>query len=732
MKRPLALIGLTLIVVLAVCFYLGNTASLVMIILAVLGIAVSLFIKKLRKVKTFTVFFSVVFIGVTLFSVYTDFHVQPIVQKYSGKEHSIVATIDDEGVYENGVYFYSVTGELIDNEKADVKISLCSEEAIVCETGDKISFKSMVNKGNYSGSLADREYLSVNIYENEEIEIIPSDSWNLYGEIVSLRDKLRSALYLELDYDNAAFASAILLGDDSGFSDETVISLRRAGLTHIVVVSGLHLSIITMLYNRFFGKFIRNKYINSVITVFIVLFFLCLTGFGKSSIRAAIMLFVLIAGRVFNRISDSVNSLGLAALILCVPNPYIVGDIGVLLSFSATFGITAFGMRCEKFLKEKLCIKDPQKRITKAINKVIRYFIALFSCSFTAILATLPIVLVFFGKVSLVQLISNLIVLPTIQFFIILTVLCLCFHFIPFLGMVGDIVAFVTDMLGRFILGTADVMASLPFAYISAGYKFVVVWVIVYVLIFAVAYNIRKHGKGLNIICLAVSFSLLVFGMAGHTVLSSNTLSLHIFPSYNGYGILLSKESGNILISCTKDKFTYSRINQTLEGMYSHNQLMVVSSSDNNAEDKAEIILDKFDYDRVLVYDNDVGFMDINSESTLNKTDKPITTFSENHWGCVDLYMLCVDESVYTYFCYGDQDVLCLPSSGDINTIPSQWLSPDILVTTGLVDNMDKLEFETLVVNGKSLDKSSVIDYFSDRKFETHTVDDTIILDIAG
>ena len=110
-------------------------------------------------------------------------------------------------------------------------------------------------------NLADKIYINAYTYEN--VEVIEAEQRPLYFHFVKLRQHLRGALYSELHKDTADLASAVLLGDDS-FSDETYEALRRSGLTHMVVVSGLHLSILTMLYSKTFGKLTKNKYINAL------------------------------------------------------------------------------------------------------------------------------------------------------------------------------------------------------------------------------------------------------------------------------------------------------------------------------------------------------------------------------------------------------------------------------------------------------------------------------------
>ncbi len=710
MKRPLALIGLTFMLVLAVCFYADFTVLKWLAVLSLVGFVVSLTVKKLRKTISVPAFFAVAIVAVLMFTSYSQLYVKPIQQKYDGVTAEVNATLIEEAEAANGRYYYTLKTNFINGEKVKLKLSLFSNSLLDCEVGDSLTFNSELASTDYGIYLSDKVYLRAFTYNGAEVT--KAETKPLFYYMVSLRQSIRTALYAELDYDTAAFATAVLLGDNAGFTEETVESLRRAGLTHIVVVSGLHLAILTMIYTKIFGGVIKNKFVNAACTVLLILFFLCLTGFGKSSIRAAIMLFVLICSRLFNREGDSLNSLGLAAILLCVFNPYVMGDVGVLLSFSATFGIVVFSTPLEEFLTQKLTPLENSRH--KLINRSLRFTAALFATTVTAALTTSPVNIMFFGKVSLVQIISNLLALSFVQYFMLFSALVAIFYYVPILFAV-DFFAMPAEFIGKLILGIAKFFASFPLAYVKADFSFVVFWVFSSIALFAVAYALRRKGRGLNLICIVMSIAVLASGAAGHMIASQNRLTVYIAPSKYGQGIIIASKDGNAILSVPDDNSATENITEILEDIYTQNQLMIVNSVSKYACSNSEIILSEFDYEQVLMYDK-----------SSNK-DYTVTL-----WNKATFNVFEVSGNVYMHLVSGDTSVLILPSSGDALEIPQNLRNPDVLVTSGIIDNMELLSFTTLIANGSSFKQGAVIDFYHGSNGVKLAVEDTVNFDIVG
>ncbi len=703
MKRPLALIGLTSMLVLTVCFYADSLWIKLLFCLSLLGFGVSLAVRKIRHKISLPVFFAVVLLTVLGFTMFSQFYVKPVQKEYSGKKAEITAVLLDEPELYASRYFYTLKTKSIDGEQKSIKILLGVKSEFKCDVGDTLTFTAELESSGYGRYAADKVYLRCFTYE--QVEVSESADKPFYYYIVKLRQNVRSALYMELDADTADLASAVLLGDRR-FSGEASESLRRAGLTHIVVVSGLHLSIITLLYGKTFGRRIKNKYINALCEFLLVLFFLFLTGFGKSSIRAAIMLVVLIVSKLFKREGDPLNSLGFAAILLCV-NPYIVGDLGVLLSFSATFGIVVFSKPLYEFLTKRL---EPEyKSNHKRINKSIRKTAELFTTTLSAVLCTLPVNILFFGKISLVQIFANLFVSPMVKWFMASSALCAVFYFIP-VPFVADFFAFFADVIGKVMLYIAKLFASLPMAYVKADYGFVILWLVAVIILFAFAYFIRRNGKGLHFICTLMSVLILTAGLLGHMMYSQNILTVYVTPSKFGQSIVLSSKDGNMLLCSSDNPYALADTEKLLEDIYTEKQLAVITAHKQEA-----YVFSLFDYNEILMYDN------------ICENDCSVSL-----WDKGSLLVFERKGMVYQYLAFADTTMLILPDFGDVRDIPEGLRSADVLVASGLIDNMELLSFKTLISNGNDFRSSAVIYYFRNRDISAVSVSDTINFDIVG
>lgn len=703
MKRPLALIGLTSMLVLTVCFYANFAVVNWIFGLSVAGLIISLVIRKLRKKPELMVFFAVVLVAVTAFNMFSQFYVKPLQNTFCGKNAEVTATLLEEPEANGSSYYYTLKTKTIDGKNKSLKLMLQSSTEIYCDVGDTLNFTAELERVDYGKNLADKIYLRA--YTEDKAVVYAAEYKPVNYYIVKLRQSIRHILYTELQPETADLSAAVLLGD-SNFSVDTYDNLRKAGLTHIVVVSGLHLSIITFVYARTLGKFFKNKYVNALATLLLVLFFLTLTGFGKSSIRAAIMLAVLIVSKLFKREGDSLNSLGFASILLCL-NPYVVGDIGILLSFSATFGIVVFSVPLYEFLTKRL---EPEyKSKHKQINKSVRFLAEQFAVTVSAVLCTLPINVLFFGRVSLVQLFANLLVAPMVKWFMIASVLCICSNYLC-LPIFAYFFSFAADFISKVMLYLAKLFASIPMAYVKADYGFVMLWIAAVIILFAFAYFIRRNGKGLHTICIIMSLLILAAGVLAHTISSHNKLTVYITPSKHGQSIVLSGKDGNILLCSTDYPYALSDTAMLLEDIYTEKQLAVIAEENN--EDLPAAL---FDYKEVLMYDN------------ICKNNCRISL-----WDKGTMYVFVSNGRVYIYLSYADTTVLILPDSGNVRDIPEDLRCPDVLISSGIIDNMELLSFKTLISNGNGFRMSAVTDFFRNRDINAVKVSDTVNFDIVG
>lgn len=148
--------------------------------------------------------------------------------------------------------------------------------------------------------------------------------------------------------------------------------------------------------------------------------FMAVTGFAPSVVRAGVMLAVVYSGKMFMRKGDSLNSLGIAALILTVPNPTAVADVGMLLSFTATLGIILWARKISVYIMGKFAK-------LKRLKKPVEFTVNLFAVSVSAAVWTMPISVLMFGKVSVFSILLSVILSPAVSVLVACALLAVIF-----------------------------------------------------------------------------------------------------------------------------------------------------------------------------------------------------------------------------------------------------------------------------------------------------------------
>ena len=240
---------------------------------------------------------------------------------------------------------------------------------------------------------------------DDDITVLKDGSDTFSCKLQLVRDEIKSRIYSVLPNEYGAVAVAMLLGDKSGVSDETLGALKGAGIYHLFAVSGLHLSIWVLGVFTFLKKLGLSNRLNSMLAVLFTFGFMALTGFTPSVSRAGIMLIVLMSGNLFGREAHSLNSLGIALFIILAANPMAAASASLLLSFGATLGIVTLYQSIDKILNRKL---SSVKK--KAVRRPIKAVVSVFFVSVCASLFTLPVNAAVFGEVCIIGPLTNVLV----------------------------------------------------------------------------------------------------------------------------------------------------------------------------------------------------------------------------------------------------------------------------------------------------------------------------------
>ena len=195
---------------------------------------------------------------------------------------------------------------------------------------------------------------------------------------------------------DAPVFEAMLLGEKSELDQELKLRYQMAGMVHILAISGLHISILGM------GLFSLLKRIGlgnagaGLVSLCVMLQYGMLTGGSVSAMRAVCMFVLNVGARVLGRTYDLMTALALSAIFLLLDSPAYLYSSSFLLSFGAVVGLGA--------------VSPHLIRITGAKGKAGKALIS----SLSVQAATLPVMLVFFGEVSVIGILLNLFVLPTV------------------------------------------------------------------------------------------------------------------------------------------------------------------------------------------------------------------------------------------------------------------------------------------------------------------------------
>ena len=312
-----------------------------------------------------------------------------------------------------------------------------------------------------------------------------------------LRQEIQLLLQQIFPEDILPFAKALLLGDTSDLSYETNSDLTVSGIRHVAAVSGLHVSILFAIVYFVSG---RRRSVTVLLGLPVLLLFMAISGFAPSIVRASLMQILMLLALLLKREYDPPTGLAFAATAMLLVNPLVITSVGFQLSVASVAGIFLFTDRISNWLLDG-------KRLGRLPKKWLRHATKLsvsIGISLGAMIATTPLVAFYFGAVSLVSPVTNLLCLPlvTVLFSGIVAASILGAIWAP----LGVGVAWIISWVARLVLGITHILARIPLAAVYTQSIYVVAWLVFCYLILGV-FLISKQKRPL-ILGLCVTFAL--------------------------------------------------------------------------------------------------------------------------------------------------------------------------------------------------------------------------------
>lgn len=250
----------------------------------------------------------------------------------------------------------------------------------------------------------------------------------------------------------SAIVSAMVLGCKQGLDRDTKEAFSISGASHVLALSGLHLSIIYFILTLLMGRRRKRRWLTQTVILLSLWLYVLLVGMASSIVRSAIMLSIYSVCLVGGREKSSVNTLCLAAICLTVANPLCVWDLGFQLSFLAVLSIVALYRPINRLLPNGGALTD-----IRAIDGLLKAVWSVMSVSLASQVGTAPLVAYYFGRFSCYFLLTNLIVVPCATIIIYCAIAVLLTSFLPAVNHVLLIVlGWVSSVLSTAVGHIAD------------------------------------------------------------------------------------------------------------------------------------------------------------------------------------------------------------------------------------------------------------------------------------
>ena len=375
---------------------------------------------------------------------------------YSNKWNIIVNNIEEENIlakvvnlekethYQKTFKIKILNKNIACNKYVLLKINTKDKYCKEIKIGSIISFNGElqeIEKSRNFGGFNYQEYLkSRNIYgiikwKNGNIK---DNKKKLKLSISTLKNFIIERAYNNMSEDDANFFLALSIGYKTGLSKEIKDSFRKNNLSHMLAISGMHISYMLLLFNLLLRPFKTKT--KSIITISIILFFMQLTGNAPSINRTCITVILSLIAPMIYRKSDQLTNLAVSALFMLIQNPYSIKDLSFIFSYIATIGIIfiypIIKIKFESFIINKIStrtinLKENSGIATYILAKILNFIKETVAITIATNIILIPLIIYNYNSISLIFIFSNLIISPILIICVILSLIILITDFIP-------------------------------------------------------------------------------------------------------------------------------------------------------------------------------------------------------------------------------------------------------------------------------------------------------------
>lgn len=344
-------------------------------------------------------------VGVLVYGLYGLFVYGNIV-KYDGYPVEVNGVIADYTDYSGDKSSYTVKGVINGDVTAVVT---CYTDSVNADIGDKVTLTGTAERLKNSYTFPAEDYyrakgIYLRVNKVSGFVCTPYDGFSLKRVFEAYRAKIAAVIGREMDLDGKAVMEAMLFGDKSGLESTQKTLMYRAGIGHIMAVSGVHLSVVCSFFWLFISRLPIGKFFRFGLLLIPIFCFVLLAGMSNSVVRAAVMIITVYGAELFKRRADTFNSLGIAVILLTLFSPFAVRDASFLLSVCGVFAIGVAAPEVIKAIEKKIVLPASVKSFIMSVCVTALIF---------------PVSMLYFDETSAVAPISNLLLLPICEVILI-------------------------------------------------------------------------------------------------------------------------------------------------------------------------------------------------------------------------------------------------------------------------------------------------------------------------
>ena len=373
-----------------------------------------------------------------------------------------------------------------------------------------------------------------------ELEILCPETIEKRHYPALLAETIRKRLAELFPEDVYPFTKALLLGDTLDLDYGLDTAFKISGIRHIVAVSGLHISI---LYGLICIVTLRKRFLTAAVGIPVLILFAAVAGLTPSALRACIMVSLMLLAQLLNREYDPPTALSFAVLVMLSVNPMAVVSASLQLSAGCVAGIFLFSQPVCDWLKERI----PGKKGIRA--KIRNAVCTSISLSLSAMSLTAPLCACYFGMVSLIGPLTNLLTLWVVN---------LIFNGLVVTGILYLIspaaAAFLASLLAwpiRYVQELARMVAAFPLAAVYTTSVYIVLWLIFVYALLAVFFLMKQKRPGILLFCGITGLCLALLLSWAEPLMSDTRITM--LNVGQGQAILLQSEGKTFLVDCGGD-----------------------------------------------------------------------------------------------------------------------------------------------------------------------------------